>query len=147
MLPQWHVKDPCHSTKSAGGRLHLNTHTLLTQQSQSELTMLSRFGVRVYKRNELTHHTSGNTLPQSAQLAGPLWTDPGLKSGIVVHNSCKLFALKKKKMQVGIAIENLPPKLLYVREKTPPLDLDECVCVPYVFVLFVCMCVCVCVCV
>ena len=28
VLPQWHVKDPGHSAKSAGGRLQLNTHTL-----------------------------------------------------------------------------------------------------------------------
>ena len=27
MLPQWHVKDPSHSAKSAGGRLQLNSHT------------------------------------------------------------------------------------------------------------------------
>ena len=27
MLPQQHMKDPCHSAKSAGGRLQLNTHT------------------------------------------------------------------------------------------------------------------------
>ena len=27
MLPQWQVKDPDHSVKSAGGRLHLKTHT------------------------------------------------------------------------------------------------------------------------
>ena len=27
VLPQWHVKDPGHSAKSAGGRLHRNTHT------------------------------------------------------------------------------------------------------------------------
>ena len=27
VLQQWHVKDPNHSAKSAGGRLHLNTHT------------------------------------------------------------------------------------------------------------------------
>ena len=26
VLPQWHVKDSDHSAKSAGGRLHLNTH-------------------------------------------------------------------------------------------------------------------------
>ena len=31
MLLQWHVKDLGHSAKSAGGRLHLNTHTPLTQ--------------------------------------------------------------------------------------------------------------------
>ena len=46
MLPQWHVKDPSHFAKSAGGRLHLNTHTPLTQQSQSGLTIsLSRHSV------------------------------------------------------------------------------------------------------
>ena len=28
VLPQWHVRDPGHSAKSAGGRLHLNTHTV-----------------------------------------------------------------------------------------------------------------------
>ena len=32
--------------------------------------------------NKLTCKFSGNTQPQSSQLAEPLWTDPGLKSGI-----------------------------------------------------------------
>ena len=32
VLPQWHVKYPVHSAKSAGGRLHLNTHTPLTHR-------------------------------------------------------------------------------------------------------------------
>ena len=41
VLLQWHIKDPGHSAKSAGGRLYLNTHTPLTQQSPSGLTMLS----------------------------------------------------------------------------------------------------------
>ena len=27
VIPPWHVKDPGHSAKSAGGRLHLNVHT------------------------------------------------------------------------------------------------------------------------
>ena len=40
VLLQWHVKDPGHSAKSAGGRLHLNTHTPLTQRSRSGLTAL-----------------------------------------------------------------------------------------------------------
>ena len=31
VLLQWHVKDPGHSAKSAGGRLHLNMHTPLTR--------------------------------------------------------------------------------------------------------------------
>ena len=48
VLPQWHVKDPGHSAKSAGGRLHLNKHTPVTQQSRSGLTMLSRHNVGTY---------------------------------------------------------------------------------------------------
>ena len=32
--------------------------------------------------NELTRNSSGNTRSQSSQLAEPLWTDPGLMSGI-----------------------------------------------------------------
>ena len=31
VLPQWHVKVPSHSAKSADGRLHLNRHTPMTQ--------------------------------------------------------------------------------------------------------------------
>ena len=43
VLPQCHVKDMGYSGKSAGGRLHLDTHAPLTQQSRSGLTMpLSR---------------------------------------------------------------------------------------------------------
>ena len=43
VLPHRHGKDPGHSAKSAGGRLHLNMHTSLTQRSRSGLTMaLSR---------------------------------------------------------------------------------------------------------
>ena len=34
--------------------------------------------------NELTHNLSGNIQPQLSQLAEPLWTDPGVKSGIRV---------------------------------------------------------------
>ena len=39
VLPQGHLKDPDHYAKSAGGRLHLNTHTLLTRRSRSGLTV------------------------------------------------------------------------------------------------------------
>ena len=42
VLPQWHVKDPCHSAKSEGGRLHLNTHTLLTQRSGLTVPLFRR---------------------------------------------------------------------------------------------------------
>ena len=49
VLPQWYVKEPGHSAKSAGGSLQLNMHTPLTQQSQSGLTMLSRHSVGTYR--------------------------------------------------------------------------------------------------
>ena len=39
LLLQWHIKGPGHSAKSASGRLHLNRHAPLTQQSQSGLIM------------------------------------------------------------------------------------------------------------
>ena len=49
MLPQGHVKGPGHSAKRAGGRLHLNTPTPLTQRSGSGLTLpLSRHSVGTY---------------------------------------------------------------------------------------------------
>ena len=41
-VTQWHVKDPGLFAKSAGGRLHLNTHTSLIQQSLNGMTMLLR---------------------------------------------------------------------------------------------------------
>ena len=45
--------------------------------------------------NKLTRSLSGSTPSQSSQLAEPLWTDPGLKSGISVHEL--ISTLKKKK--------------------------------------------------
>ena len=57
MLPQWHVKDHSHSAKSAGGRLHLNTHTPMNHRSQSGLTMLPfRKSVGIYY--ETSSHTT-----------------------------------------------------------------------------------------
>ena len=44
--------------------------------------------------NELTCNSSGNTRSHSSQLAGPLWTDPGLKSGISAREL--ISTLKKK---------------------------------------------------
>ena len=50
MLPQWHVKEPGHSAKSAGDRIHLNTHTSFTQRSRSVLTMpLCRHSLETYQ--------------------------------------------------------------------------------------------------
>ena len=54
VLPLLHLKDPGRSAKSAGGRLHLNTHALLTQRSRSGLTMpLSRHSVGTYPETSL----------------------------------------------------------------------------------------------
>ena len=69
VLPQWHVKDPGHSAKStdgrADGRLHLNTHTPLTQRSRSGLTMpLCRHSIGTYQDMSL-HATRQGTLGQS----------------------------------------------------------------------------------
>ena len=58
VLPQWQVKDPGQSAKSAGGRLQLNTHTPLTHRSRSGLTMpLSRHCVGTYP--ETSSHATG----------------------------------------------------------------------------------------
>ena len=100
MLPQWHIKDPSHSAKSAGGRLHLNTYSL--DQTKSEwadyATVQAQCGNISGKM--LTHNLSGNTQLWSSQLAEPLWTDPGLKSGISVRADLH-FKKKKKKVQAG----------------------------------------------
>ena len=50
------------------------------------------------KESKLTCNSSGNTCPQSSQLAEPQWTDPGLKSGVDVH---KLISTLKKKKKRG----------------------------------------------
>ena len=65
VLPQWHVKDPGYSAKSAGGRLHLNMHTPLTQRSRSGLTKpLSGHSEGTYPDTS-PHATSQGTLGHS----------------------------------------------------------------------------------
>ena len=44
--------------------------------------------------NKLTRNSSGNTQLKSSQLVEPLWTDPGIRSGISVRD---LISTKKKK--------------------------------------------------
>ena len=58
VLPQWHVKDPGHSAKSGGGRLHFNSHTPSTQRSRSRLTMpLCRHSVGTYQETSSHAHS------------------------------------------------------------------------------------------
>ena len=75
-------------------QVHLNTHRPLTQRSRSGLTMpLFRHSKGTYQ--ETTSHATrqGNTRPQSSQFAEPLWTDPGLRSGISMRD---LISTSKK---------------------------------------------------
>ena len=51
--------------------------------------------------NELTRNSSGNTRSQPSQLAEPLWTDFGLKSGISVREPRANLHFKKKKKSAG----------------------------------------------
>ena len=111
MLPLWHVKDHSHS----GGRLHLNAHTPLTQQSWSGLTKLYRHSVEIHQGNELTHNSSRNARPQSSQLAEPLWTDSWLERMELVLMSP--FKEKKKKSQAGNDSVNHPALCWHANKK------------------------------
>ena len=68
--------------------------------------------------NKLARNSSENTWSQWSQLTEPLWTDPGLKSGIRVH---ELISTLKKKKQVEYECSNIPPlpKSLQARIKQP----------------------------
>ena len=89
VLPQWHVKDLSHSAKSAGGRLqaYTLTHAYTLDPKKSEWADYAAVQAQCenLSRNELICNLSGNIRPRSSQLAEPLWTDPGIKSGISVH--------------------------------------------------------------
>ena len=52
--------------------------------------------VGIYQENELTRNSSGNARSKSSQLAEPLWTDPGLKSGTSVRELISTSEKKKK---------------------------------------------------
>ena len=119
MLPQWHIKDPGHSAKSADGRLHLNTLSPLTKRSRSGLTMpLSSYSVGTYHKPG--PQAQGNNRPQSSQLAEPLWTDPGLKSGISVNELISTKNKQTNKTWAGIECSNLLQKSSQAGKELPP---------------------------
>ena len=103
MLLQWHIEDPGHSAKSAGARIHLNTHTPF-RLYPSKFEWANYAAVRAecwnLSGNVLTRNMSGNTRSQVSQFAEPLSTDPGLKSGISLLEL--IFTSKKKKGRRGI---------------------------------------------
>ena len=74
-------------------------------------------------RNKLTCNLSWNIWPRSSQLAEPLWSDPGIKSGISASANLTLnFFLKR---QMGNAWSNILLTPWQVRKKQPP----PCPCV------------------
>ena len=78
-------KRPRSFGQNCNGRLHLNTYTPSTQQSRSALTMLFSRSAETYQGNKLTRNSSECARPQSSSLTEPLWSEPGLKSGIGVR--------------------------------------------------------------
>ena len=76
------------------GYIWTRIHAPLAEQSRSRLTKLTRDSVGTFQGNGFTRSSSGNAQPQSSRLAEPLWTNPGLKSGIGVR---ELISTKKKK--------------------------------------------------
>ena len=100
-LPQWYVKDSGHSAKSALGSKRKHAYTLDPMKSQwaDYATVQTLCGN--LSGNDLIRNLSGNIWTQPSKLPEPLWTDPGLKSGISVHELIST-SKKKKKCTWGI---------------------------------------------
>ena len=64
--------------------------------------------------NKLTRNLLGNIQPQLSQLAEPLWTDPGIKSGISV---CELISTLKKNAGGEWMVKLSLKKFLLTRKK------------------------------
>ena len=64
----------------------LTTYMRLKAQYMQEVSMIVQ-----YSWWKTSQDKSGNTQSQSSQLAAPLWTDPGLKSGISVRELISTF--------------------------------------------------------
>ena len=71
-------------------------------------------------KNELTRNSSRITQLQSSRLDEPLWTDPGLKSGISLHVLISTLKKERKKAQAGNDLSNILPKSSHMRKKPPP---------------------------
>ena len=81
------------------------------------------FSVETYPKMS-SHATCQETFSQSSKPAEPLWTDPGIKSGISVHKLICTYAKKEKEVQAGIEWLNLFPKSSQARKKPPPPPLN-----------------------
>ena len=78
--------------------------------------LLSRHSVGTYQETNSHATRQGDTRSQSSQIVEPLWTDPGLKSGI---SALVLISIKKKKSAVGDWIVEYSPQILAQEEKAP----------------------------
>ena len=102
VLPRWYVRDTDHSAKSAGGRLHLNTHTFWTQWNRSELTMLSSHSMGTYQGNELTRNSSGTLGYSCLSSLSHCWLILAQKSDLMCPSRSPLKKEKKKKKKKKI---------------------------------------------
>ena len=73
---------------------------------------------KIYFTLHLPCNSSGNTRPQSSQLAELLCTNPGIKSVISVRKLISTLK-KKKKAQAGNELLNILPKSSHARKKPP----------------------------
>ena len=85
VLQQWHVKDPGHSAKCRWQVIPEHAYSLDPSKSEWANYAAVQAECANLSGNELTLNSSGNTRVQSCQLAEPLWTYRGLKSGISVR--------------------------------------------------------------
>ena len=121
VLPLWHLKDPGHSARSVGGRLHLNTHTSLTQGQ----TMLSRYSLGTYQGNKLTCNSPGNTCPQLPKLIAD-WSWPKEWNWYMQDDT---HFKKKGKCRRGLAGRTyLPPTHPNPRMRGITMQQHFCVC-------------------
>ena len=81
----WRVKDPRSICQKCRWQV-TPKHAYTVGSVESEWADYSGPGIvwEPIRGNEFSRNLSGNTQPQSSQLAESLWTDPGLKSGIGV---------------------------------------------------------------
>ena len=112
VLPRWNVKDPGHSTKSAGGRLHPN-NTRLSQRSRSGLTIqLCRHGVGTYQETSL-HATRQKTFGHR-RLSSP--SHKCARPKFYLKNKTKQQQQQQKRSGVEWIVEH-SPKILAREEK------------------------------
>ena len=82
---------------------------------------LSRHGEGNLSGDELTRNLSENIRLQSIQPAEPLWTDPGIKSGISVREIISASLKKKeKKGRKGMNGQNIPANFSQAKKKLSP---------------------------